>query len=354
MNIKISPFNNVEKVAKWFGKENAIKNSFLLEKIYKNYKNFESYHGSDGGLVDIDNSLKILFEKRNIEDLSEQIRDLFGSSLKDWQKAYTEIIALSVFENEAILKTVGWPETKTDTPPFDGLLTFSEIEIAFDIKGGMNSGLSLLEKQFETIVDEWREKNKLGKVQIEICHEGTTAQAIIGPKLKSLKSEFSKKLYSYKIIPKEAISLCVENTDKSKRICTKLNIYISPYVGAYVSGGSKAIEEHTYFLQVVMLNHANSKSSSAEKYDQKPFFLVYVKPFGSPDADISQYDLAISLRKMESDEIIKSKFPLWIGVILLDWTKVNLEKKCFLRKNTVLNDRDRNIILKSLKFTELN
>ncbi len=344
MSFSLEPFDAVEDAAKSFGNENAVRQSFIV------------IHRGDAvcHLHFVNESLKILLKKRRYDDLNEQIQSLFGSKYSDWLKAYTELLALSVFENEGVLSSVGWPEgLRTKTPPFEGLLKFDEIEIAFDVKNAANSGLYLLEELFRPIVEKWRGKNKIDPVQIEPNFEGPVQQKLIDPNVHILKKNFSEMLNSYQAIPEESIKLEIDFVnDVGKGHKAKVEICIRPFCGIRHIGGIDSPESNAIFVRKVMLKHVDKKMKSAEKYGQKPFFLVYTMPFGNPDSDINPYNTATALRDMECDEAVKLSRPLWLGVIHLNWCSGSLVKKCYLRKNTVLDDATKNIISNRLKFDE--
>jgi hypothetical protein len=124
----------------------------------------------DFGLSEIDATLATLVAKYTVDELDEQIRDLFSSdpvlTQADWEKASTELYALAYFQRRGLLYSLGWPPGYSDMAPFDFRLSLSGQLVLVDAKPASGNGLALVKQAVEAIVDRWSDELRLPAVKV--------------------------------------------------------------------------------------------------------------------------------------------------------------------------------------------
>ncbi len=258
----------------------------------------------------LDMALNRLFKTREAVQLDEQLQDLFRNE-SEWDKAESEILALSYFSDIGRLVSVGWPTSGGygKQRPFDGLALMDNIELPFDIKSAKNSASKWLRGVLIPIVEEWADKR--WKLTIEVKISGIMTLKMIAPHKKKLIEEFRRILFTHHIIPAENIVLTVGHT----KICIKI-----VYYGITTNRIISSLPEHASFVKMVMHDHVEKKAAMADKNNAVGFFLVYVRPPSSGTADISPrvFNEAASQLAHDCDLIKNSK--LWLASVMLDWT----------------------------------
>lgn len=240
-----------------------------------------------------------------------------------------------------ILADIGYPKN-IGSPPFDGQLKVGGGEsILFDIKSAANSGFWLLQSECEKHVQEWALKNNLSKVTTLLNYVGPITQEVVGKNLRNTTKNLQKCLNGLTTIPSEAIPINkivsirkLPNGDKIES--TKILISIQKDNGVNVQGGTEGLASH--YIKETIKGHIEGKGKQALKF-ATPYILIYVRPKMCGGTDIKNHDLfsVVSDLYYELGSTHKSWFPLWLGVVLFDWT---CDSKGVCREGIFFEDAD--------------
>lgn len=268
----------------------------------------EQEKGFPTDLYKLDIALSHLFQTRDARQLDEQLRALFKNE-SYWDKAESEILALTHFSDLGRLMSVGWPNGYGKTPPFDGVALMDNVELPFDIKSAKGSASKWLRNVLMPIAEEWAAER--WKINIEVRVSGVMTREMIASHKKTLVAEFRRLLYAHQIIPAENIVIIAGDTK------IHINVVRS---GITFSSRISSPSEHAASVEKTMRTHVKEKARMAFINNAVGFFLVYVRPPSSGTADLRPLSFIEAANHLAESCDSISHYQMWMASVMLDWT----------------------------------
>jgi hypothetical protein len=286
---------------------------------------------ADFGIGAVESALAVLLARFTPDELTEQVRDLFANGDRteaSWYKSWTELCALAYFQEHQILYSLGWPETTSDTPPFDFRLSISELIIPCDVKSASGSAFLLVNGELNGLVQRWAKDRGLGAVEFRLRYHGTLAQEVVGPSFigKAPLNEFRTELDTLLKVPEVPLKLDLG--------AVKFKAYIGRSAQERTSGGIQGSDPLAASLVSTYRSHVVRKAKTAERENQTPFLLAYVQTPGTGMSDLktaSIFEKAISTVSAASGSLDHGAGELWLGSSLLDFRYSDPRMCCCLR-----------------------
>lgn len=281
------------------------------------------------GLVGIEAALASLLHRFKPADLSEQVRDLFAEGNRSesrWEKSWTELTALAHIHDRGLLRSLGWPATDCDTPPFDCLMSIADQLIPCDIKSAIGNAFSQVSDALDTVIQRWAAENGIENPPFALRYRGTLAQEVVGPALRKAVRDFGTELGSMKSIPSKSLKLKIGGV--------RFEVFIGPSARDTSSGGIQGSEALATCLRSTYSSHVVQKAKTAEEKNRCPFILMYVQTSGSGMSDLrtaSVFKEAIARLSSTARSLAHSAGDLWLGSILLDRRQSVERVVCCLR-----------------------
>lgn len=296
---------------------NAFANLPPLEVSY--ISTLHESHPYIGGLDSTEKAMAILLAHRNPDQLSSQIRGLFGQTEANWSAAVTEVLGLSALDHEGLLDRVGWPPAfPGDTPPFEG--TMFDVRgnnnvIAFDVKNAANVGLRLLDQTFTPIVEEWRTRTQLPPAEIEYDTTGAITLEILGRERIAMVRDFTRQLNTHTTFPELPLRLYAG-------VAAAFLVTIRAATGSALNVHVAGTTARARSIANVVRGHVTAKAAQAVQHGGV-FIIVYVRPPSCGTADVTPRALELALPMLESDPELLAAGGVnrWLGTIMLDWTR---------------------------------
>jgi hypothetical protein len=291
------------------------------------YPDHEYFHE----LQSMEAAVALLLKGRKPEELSSQVRGAFGTEAREWRAAISELLAFSLLEESKSLHEIGYPRGLGDTPPFDGTLLdaagANRNSIPFDVKDTSNVGLYLLDKVFRRIADEWSDRNKLPRAEMEYKTKGPVTVKTVGQVSQDLAKELQTQLEKTTTFPPAPIVLTVHREVDAKtgleiRPKITVSLEIRPSTGSGVSDlGVVRMTSKAASIEEVVKRHVETKAELASKYDCV-FLIIYVRPPQSGMADLEPRGLQLALQKLDADMalLVNLDIKRWLGTVVFDWT----------------------------------
>lgn len=279
-------------------------------------RSFESEQ-FDFGLSEVDAALATLLARFTVDQLREQVKDLFCSdpalSQERWDTASTELYAFAHFERCGLLYSLGWPAGYGTTPPFDFRTCVSGQIVLCDAKPASGNGLGLVRDSIEKIVKEWAESLGLSKVQVFVDYRGTMTQQVVGPALRQghALAQFSADLDRHADIPAAPLKLTLDGS--------RIEVTLVSDQSQRVSGGAQSVDALVASLVPTVRKHVAQKAKLSSANGSVPFILVYVHLQGTGAGDVkSKQILPRVLAEVDSAEVDPIIDSLWLGAVILD------------------------------------
>jgi hypothetical protein len=294
----------------------------------------------DFGLSEVDAALATLLTRFTVDDLREQIQDLFCShptlSQVRWDKASTELHAFTHFERQGLLYSLGWPPGYSATPPFDFRTRVSGQIVLCDAKPASGNALDLVRRAIKEIVTQWTARHGLTAVQVLVNYRGTMTQQVVGPALRrgSALAQFAADLDTHDDIPAKLLKLTLGRS--------RIEVTLASGQSRHVSGGAQGVDALVASLVPTVTKHVVQKAKLSSANGSTPFALVYVHLPGSGAGDVksklilprvfAEVDIA-----QQADRDIDS---LWLGGVILDHRQAGVPTLMCCLRNRATWPRD--------------
>ncbi len=272
----------------------------------------------DFGLSEVDAALETLLTRFTVDDLREQIQDLFCSdsnlSQAKWEKALTELYAFAHFEHRGLLYSLGWPPGYSSTPPFDFRAWVAGEIVLCDAKPASGNALYVVRHAIEEIIDQWAARHALTGVQAFVNYRGTMTQQIVGPALRqgSAIAQFAADLDTYDDIPATPLKLTLGRS--------RIEVTLAAGHSRQVSGGTQSVDALVTSLVPTVTKHVIQKAKLSSANGSRPFVLVYVHLPGSGASDVkSRFILPRVFAEVDrAQQLDRDVDSLWLGAVILD------------------------------------
>ena len=233
--------------------------------------------GHDFGLAETELALAKLLTRFNLEDLAEQIEDLFSSdpllSQAKWEKACTELYAFAYFEDRGLLYSLGWPPGYSDTPPFDFRAQISGTVLLCDAKPASGNGLEMVRKAIAPVIESWRVDRGIEDLQTSLDYRGTITQQALGTPLRETTAlaDFGVELDRHTEIPDGPLRIMLG--------ASRIDVTLTGPGQARMSGGIQGVRPLVLSLAPTVAKHVKQKARLAAENGFCPFHLGF-RAFG--------------------------------------------------------------------------
>jgi hypothetical protein len=297
----------------------------------------------DFGLADLDSILATLLTRYSIDDLSEQIKDLFCDSdsilsQSRWEKGLTELYAFFHFHRCGTLHSLGWPPGYGETPPFDFRVCVSSELVPCDAKPASGSAYFLVHNSVEKIVRCWRDSRGLSSAEIFLSYHGTLSQQTIGPALRegSALANFTAELSEYVEIPRLPLAFNLGGV--------AFKVTLAPTGSHHIGGGIQGSDALVASLIPTLEKHVAHKAKLASVESLTPFALVYVQLPGTGGSDVkAKHTLHKVVTEVSNSaaSLGNNADSLWLGVVVLDLRAeiTSPQVSCYLRTHATWPER---------------
>jgi hypothetical protein len=204
------------------------------------------------------------------------VADLFSNDVATVLAAVGEYLAFGWLSQHLGFAQdgIGYPANWAgQDAPFDGVLRDAASEIAFDVKDGSGSGLSLLQELLQRQVDQHA---ALGQVapRVHVAPNAPTGQRWVNENFNAIVGQFREELRAKGLGPRKLIYPAGSG---------HVRVGIDRRVGASIV----ALHEKASFMARQTLAHAQHKARMLQGAGAESFFLAYVRRPGSGLSDFS-------------------------------------------------------------------
>lgn len=250
--------------------------------------------------------------------------DLFSDDLGKVLAAICEYLAFGWLTSYARLAQtdIGYPATWAgEDPPFEGVLR-ADTELAFDVKDGSGSGMSLLRDVLQRQVDAHVGPNQ-EPPEVHVALNAPTGQRWVNENFNRIVGPFRQELRANGIAAR---------TLRYDAGSGHILVGIDRRVGASISG----LREKASFIARQIVDHAQHKAALLRQTAATSFFLVYVRRPGSGLSDFSDETLCAAADFLAGRGDLPDSFS---GVLFLNFEHVNgrpgASARCWDRSNTL-------------------